>query len=136
MDSPVISSTVWAPHWHEFNPWKDRLVYVPIEELAECVLPMGGPDRILPMFETWSMIDAIAHWTQYGLNLDGYIVTEGPILQAGIRFGAEPEHYLTPPFSLPKLHALLLKHWTRKPRAFPVSEVEFPAPVAGIDPEK
>jgi len=26
-----------TPYWHDVNPWKDDVVYVTIERLAECV---------------------------------------------------------------------------------------------------
>lgn len=92
------------PHWHEHNPWKDELIYVTVEELALCSLHPGQKDN------SWLMVDTIAHWTQYGDKLDAYILVGGPVLTAGVRYGPEGRHYLSPGFSLPKLNDLIKEH--------------------------
>jgi hypothetical protein len=92
-----------TPHWHEHNPWKDHIVYVPLVALASCT--MGAIDPRSP----WTMVDEIAYWIQYGDKLDAYILT-GPTLTGGVRFGPNGSHYLSPGFSLPKLHALLKRY--------------------------
>ena len=92
------------PHWHEQNPWKDELLYVPVEELAACWFKPEDAQN------SWSMIELISHWTQYGDKLDAYILVGGPVATGGVRFGPEGEHYLSPGFSLPKLHALKQKY--------------------------
>lgn len=91
------------PHWHEQNPWKDHIVYVPIEELAACTLSLENPHN------HWTMVDNIANWAQYGDKLDAYILNS-VVLTGGIRFGPEGHHYLSPGFSLPKLHTLLERY--------------------------
>lgn len=100
-----------GPHWHEQNPWKDQLIYVPIEELAACHI------RLHPPFSNWDMVDAIAHWVQYGDKLDAYILVNWPVFTAGVRFGPEGHHYLSPGFSLPKLWELLWKYRSLVPAA-------------------
>ena len=39
-----------TPHWHEQNPWRDQIVYVPIERLAECVAGGMISDGIIGLF--------------------------------------------------------------------------------------
>jgi hypothetical protein len=96
---------IHEPHWHEQNPWKDTLVYVPLEELAACTIMVGN------LHDTWSMIDEIAYWTQYGDKLDAYILVNCVEFTAGVRYGPEGSHYISPGFSLPKLYHLLQKHY-------------------------
>jgi hypothetical protein len=96
------------PHWHEYNPWNDHIVYVPILDLAACALSLENP------YNSWTMIDQLAHWTQYGNKLDAYILNS-VVLMGGIRYGRAERDYLSPGFSLPKLHSLLQIH-TPKPK--------------------
>jgi hypothetical protein len=99
------------PHWHEQNPWKDTLIYVPIEDLAACWFNLDAPGN------RWDMIEIISHWTQYGGDkLDAYILTGGPVLTGGVRYGPESHHYLSPGFSLPKLYALMRQHVDIEPK--------------------
>lgn len=92
------------PFWHEYNPWNDRLIYVPIEELASCQL------KIADRHDPWGMINVIAQWTQYGDKLDAYILINSVEMTGGVRFGPQPHDYLSPGFSLPKLWALRQKY--------------------------
>lgn len=89
-----------GPHWHEHNPWRDNLIYVSLEELAACHHAVNDPSS------AWRMVDAIAHWLQYGDQLDAYILVNTTLMSAGVRYGPEPHQYLSPAFSLPKLWAL------------------------------
>lgn len=102
--------TNYDPFWHEHNPWNDHILYVPIEELAACHMSVGQPyarngDEIL--IYTKEMV--LDQWHQHGGKLDAYILT-GPILTAGVRYGAEGREYLSPGFSLPKLWTLVQKY--------------------------
>ncbi|RUX60138.1 hypothetical protein [Mesorhizobium sp. M7A.F.Ca.CA.002.12.1.1] len=102
------------PHWHDQNPWADRLTYVPIEELAECFMGLG---RMVHLNDNEvTMCDVafvLQNWAQYGDKLDAYILT-GPLTTAGIRFGPDGPDYLSPGFSLPKLRALMLKYGSQE----------------------
>jgi hypothetical protein len=98
------------PYWHDHNPWRDRLVYVPLRELAECGFAIGA------QLATWNgqpllydVAHMLDHWSQFGRKLDAYILT-GQTLAAGVRYGPEGPDYLSPGFHLPKLAALLKKH--------------------------
>ncbi|WP_292362962.1 hypothetical protein [Mesorhizobium sp.] len=96
--------------WHQENPWKDQLIYVPIEELAECHMAIGRTLAIMndkPIL--YDVAHCLDHWGEYGSMLDAYILT-GAMFTAGVRFGPEGPDYLSPGFSLPKLTALLRKH--------------------------
>jgi hypothetical protein len=101
------------PHWHEVNPWKDQLVYVPIEELAGCSLRLEDPHN------TWAMIETIAHWAQYGPKLDAYILINTTLVSAGVRYGPEGHHYLSPALSLPKVMALRAKYLNQEEHSVP-----------------
>lgn len=104
------------PHWHEDNPWNDHLIYVSLDELAECAImqgklvTLGNGDK-----KFWTKKDTLDHWLHYGHQLDAYILT-GVTLTAGVRFGSAPDEYLSPGFSLPKLAELLkrARHRTRR----------------------
>lgn len=96
----------YKPHWHEQNPWKSKLLYVPLKELAACQWWIGrnfqaddGTNVV------YSSDIALEHWSQYGDKLDAYVI-DSRVVSAGIRFGPEPDQYLTPYFSLPLVWAL------------------------------
>lgn len=98
------------PHWHDQNPWNDHLIYVPLDELAECCAAIGKTfAQFLGTPMKYEPFHMIQHWQEYGSRLDGYILT-GPIVTAGIRFGPGGDEYLSPGFHLPKLAALLKKY--------------------------
>lgn len=106
--------TVIVPDWHQQNPWKDRLIYVPIEELAQACHLVGRPVRNLDDVTTnWDVEDVLHNWQNYGDKLDAYILT-GPLMTGGVRFGPDGPDYLSPGFLLPKLHALKLKYGDKK----------------------
>jgi len=84
-------------HWREHNPWEDRAVYVPVEELAECVsggligLPDGSTVRNTTEF-------VLSRWhEQCGDRLDAYILPQPNQRHLlGVRFGPEGPQYLAP----------------------------------------
>jgi len=94
------------PHWHKQNPWKDKILYVPLIELADCTFKVGQDN-------TWTMIEEVADWVQYGVMLDAYIL-DSVVLTGGVRYGPEGRHYLSPGFSLPKLIELKAKYTPTK----------------------
>lgn len=91
-----------APHWHDVNPWRDQITYVPIEELAECVA--GGKVRLFSSsaFNGEETVDYTAEyvlnsWKQGGDKLDAYILPQPSSWHSiGIRYGAEGSQYLSP----------------------------------------
>jgi hypothetical protein len=102
------------PFWHDQNPWNDRLIYVPVEELAECHIAIGRPYLLVDGKSVpYSVELCLGHFRQYGDKLDAYILT-GPLTTAGIRFGPEGSDYLSPGFSLPKMRALMLKYGSQQ----------------------
>lgn len=88
-----------GPYWDEFNPWKDGLVYVPLEELAQCLMTAAYGNEVDSALKTWRHMSS---------HLDGYILVN--TLSAGIRYGSEGSQYLSPQFSMPKIAALLKKY--------------------------
>jgi hypothetical protein len=105
------------PHWHEQNPWKDRVLYIPLAELAECHQTTGKPYAYLdekPLIYTVEM--CLDHWREYGDKLDAYILT-GKTFTAGVRFGPDGPDYLSPGFSLPKLWKLVQKYGNQARRS-------------------
>jgi hypothetical protein len=74
------------PFWHFFNPWKDKVVYVPIKRLAECV--SDDPRDVSYMLE---------RWTQRGVEVDAYILPQQHVGHLmGIRYGARDYEYYSP----------------------------------------
>ena len=95
-------------HWHDQNPWRDKVVYVPIERLAECVA--GGniktADGVVPYDVAW----LLKHWAQCGRDkLDAYILpAPSGNHSLGVRWGAEGPEYYSPHNEHPaKAQALL-----------------------------
>lgn len=87
-------------YWHRYNPWKDSIVYVPIEELAECVA------------EGYHMTkeEILKHWSQDGKKLDAYILPEPVFHSMGIRYGREGREYISPMGDQKKLAELLKRY--------------------------
>lgn len=106
---------VWPDkaYWHSSNPWKDELIYVPIEELAACVVFIDRPIQTKDGPVTASLQFVLDMWRSHGSKLDAYILT-GRTFTAGVRFGPDGPDYLSPGFSTPKLWALKLKYGARK----------------------
>lgn len=98
------------PHWS--NPWHD-VVYVTIEELAECHLGLGemcgqmnGESFILTKEKI------LEHWRRAGVELDAYILPQpSGFHDMGIRYGAEASQYLSPAANKEKI-AILYKKYT------------------------
>lgn len=103
-------------HWHDFNPWADRLVYVPdLYELAECVA--HGTIHILAENKTvpYTPELAVEHWLQHGPRVDAYILPQPSGNHSiGIRYGAEGSEYFSPHNAKPhKTQALLDKYGSK-----------------------
>lgn len=100
-------------YWHEYNPWKDEVVYVPIEELAECDYGLGkrytDVDGISSFIMTKKRL--IQLWTQSGPNVDAYILPCASGWHCmGIRYGKEPSEYISALADKEKLQRLLDKY--------------------------
>ena len=65
-----------TPHWHDQNPWRDQITYVPIERLAECVAGgtiLDADGVVRPYDVAW----LLAHWAGCGRDrLDAYILPQ------------------------------------------------------------
>lgn len=83
-------------HWHDHNPWADRLIYVPdLEELAACVA--GGSVDTIHGVKPYTVEYVVNGWRQYGKRLDAYILPQPDGRHSiGIRYGANGEEYLSP----------------------------------------
>jgi hypothetical protein len=111
-----VYHVAFAPHWHEQNPWKDRVLYVPLAELAECMLAFDKPIQTSNGIVTCDLQFILDHWRQHGDKLDAYVLT-GKTFTAGVRFGPEGEHYISPGFTLPKLWKLVQKYGNQERRS-------------------
>jgi len=101
------------PHWDAHNPWRDSLVYVPVEELAKCSIALNqkvqlpnGPVVI------WSLDHILTRWYEFSEYLDAYILTGSRtnMFSAGVRYGMEPAEYLSPAFNLAEIYKLKEKY--------------------------
>jgi len=106
----IANQSVFVTHWHEDNPWKDSILYVPLEELAACDASLVGPS-IYGGSPARTIEGTLDHWKQSGSKLDAYILV-GSVRSGGVRYGPEGSDYLSPMFSLPKIHALKQKYQT------------------------
>ena len=85
-----IETTYQDPWWDEYNPWREHLVYVPLQDLAKCVLGFGkdiDTNETVPVTYGYDLVMRI--WRQNGHRLDGYILV-GPVITAGVRYGPDP----------------------------------------------
>jgi hypothetical protein len=100
-------------HWDAFNPWRDCIVYVPIERLAEC--SAGGnistQEGVVPLTVEW----LLKHWAQCGRDkLDAYILPQPHGRHSlGVRYGLEGSEYYSPHNTHPELAQALLEEFTR-----------------------
>jgi hypothetical protein len=84
-------------HWLDDNPWAEKAVYVPAEELA-AALQKGAEARqtIRPGYQVHSAESHLAKWSSFSNAIDAYILpSDRGEHQAGIRFGSKPDQYLS-----------------------------------------
>lgn len=107
------------PHWHAYNDWADRVVYVPIEELAEVVA--GGTIQLRDGSVVAKDADYLLdHWESFGEYLDAYVLpNENHRNLLGIRYGAEGREYLSLENRNPELVSELLEKYRDQPHYAP-----------------
>ena len=73
-------------HWHDFNPWADRLVYVPdLDEFVNCLITSMNHKEYM------------TYVYSYGRRLDAYVLPQSSgDHSAGVRFGPRGSDYLSP----------------------------------------
>lgn len=95
------------------NPWK--VIYVPIEELAECHYGLGQP--YMDMHGNADVLTkeiVLSHWKSSGEHLDAYILPQPSGRHSiGIRYGTKDYQYLSPLGDAHKV-AELLEKFTNK----------------------
>lgn len=98
-------------HWHEFNPWREKAVYVSVEDLADC---LAGKEIMLESGHRAVMdVDFIvSRWNLLGNAIDAYILpSPSGEHQIGIRHGRRPEDYRSlTVYDMEKVSDLLAKH--------------------------
>src|SRR5580692_2250024 len=100
-------------HWHEVNPWWDRVVYVPLERLAECAAG-GTVEDIDGKVKPYDVAFVLKHWHHFGKHLDAYILPQpGRIHSIGVRYGAAGHQYLSPHNTNPENTQALLDEYRR-----------------------
>jgi hypothetical protein len=97
------------PHWpNHYN----NVVYVPIEELAECVYSLdqscGDVNGSTFIMTKEKMLEL---WKQAGDKLDAYILPQSSGFHSiGVRYGSEGYEYISPLGDKTKVQALLEKY--------------------------
>lgn len=97
--------------WHDDNPWRDDVVYVTLEELAECVDKGNGlvrlPDDVAVSYDNrWLM----NHWQLASNALDAYILPQpSGDHSIGVRWGSLGSQYFSPMAHKERTQALLDK---------------------------
>ena len=95
------------PHWP--NPYK--VVYVPIEELAECHAGLGQLYRDLDGSTHTLTKEKILEWWGADKKVDAYILPQPSGEHCiGIRYGSEDHQYLSPLGDRTKVASLLRKY--------------------------
>jgi hypothetical protein len=116
----LFEAPVHEPHWHAFNPWAERVVYVTLEELAACHRFIGCK---VDVFGYWRLLTVdllLAVWDREGEGnpLDAYLFLREPAGDgypvAGVRYGPGPCDYFTPCCNREELKALLEKYGWKK----------------------
>ena len=83
------------PHWHDHNPWNDRVVYVSLKELAAVTARRDAPAT--GQASDRDIIFVLAHWRAYGEKLDAYVLPQPDGFHSiGVRYGAGVAEYLSP----------------------------------------
>ena len=105
------------PYWHDSNPWKDKLFYVTLEELADCHIALGkefmlADGTILPRLTKDILLN---HWRKIGNKLDPYVLIQPRYITGGIRYSNEEQDYLSPGFHAHMLWALAKKYGKGSP---------------------
>jgi hypothetical protein len=84
-------------HWDQYNPWRDKIVYVPPEELAEALADGSQvrlPDGSVVEYTAELMLE---HWRQNSYEIDAYLLPGQPLgFSVGIRYGSHGSEYLSP----------------------------------------
>lgn len=102
-------------NWDEYNPYSDSIVYVPLDELAKCIVALNGGGNIglqdgtsVPFTKEF-LLD---HWKeQQGTALDAYILVQpSGFHDLGVRYGKKDSHYLSYEGDKDKVAALLKKY--------------------------
>lgn len=91
-------------HWHDFNPWADKIVYVPsLEELAQCC--------------STDIERTVERWRTNGSRLDAYILPNPSSWHSiGVRYGPKGPDYLSPYNRFNETtKSLLLKYGPKEP---------------------
>lgn len=105
-------------HWDAENPWRDGLVYVPIEELAEALsggqVKIGRDGNVVERTAKYNL----ERWRKYGDKLDAYVLPSSDGLHsAGVRYGPEGDEYLSPAAIYPeKLDELVSRYRDETPK--------------------
>ena len=103
-----------GPFWDKYNPWRDRIVYVTLEELALCIENIGElvsyPNGLT---EINTPERNIREWQRAYTKLDAYILPNdywsGNDHSIGVRYGPEGPNYISPMAHQKRTNALLYK---------------------------
>jgi hypothetical protein len=103
-----------VPHFHDFNPWANTLIYLPdLEEFLEAL-----PDDEVRVYSEEGTSRIARNRTQYQNQItslkkyDLYVLKDGEL---GVRFGKEGNQYLSPYSDKEKAKALWAKYSGAQP---------------------
>lgn len=124
-----------GPHWHAFNPWADKVVYVPIERLAECVAGgtvfISAENRSVP-FDVEYLLN---QWRNGRPLLDAYILPQPEGRHSvGVRWGVEGGDYFSPYNANPELTQMLLDEFKIDTTEIPEAHEEWFAKAMLVQP--
>lgn len=97
------------PHWP--NPWEGYVVYVPIEELAECAYGISKVHCVFGKDNSDFIMTKEMMLELHGDPVDAYILPHAAGYHSiGIRYGAKDSEYLSPLGDQKKVDDLLRKY--------------------------
>jgi hypothetical protein len=82
--------------WDQYNPWREKIVYVPAEELAEALADGSTIKLTDGSVVEYTPELMLEHWHQNSYNIDAYILPGQALgFSVGVRYGSHGAEYLS-----------------------------------------
>jgi len=83
-------------HWDQYNPWREKVVYVPLEELADALADGSSIELQDGSIVEYTAELMLEHWRQNSYELDAYILPGQALgYSVGVRYGSHGAEYLS-----------------------------------------
>lgn len=83
-------------HWDQYNPWREKIVYVPLEELADALADGSSIELQDGSIVEYTAELMLEHWRRNSYELDAYILPGQALgYSVGVRYGSHGAEYLS-----------------------------------------